>query len=150
MGFDAIWISPVVDNTPGGYHGYWMRDLTKVNNHFGSSADLSSMVNTAHSNNVWVMVDVVGNHVGPVGYDYSSIVPFNQPSHYHDCSNCPSGCQIQDFNNQPQVEVCRLSGLPDLNQTNPVVASFLYNWISNLVSKYEFDGLRIDTVPEVT
>jgi alpha-amylase len=23
MGFDAIWISPVVDNYPQGYHGYW-------------------------------------------------------------------------------------------------------------------------------
>eukprot|EP00029_Vermamoeba_vermiformis_P005603 TRINITY_DN1998_c0_g1_i1.p1 TRINITY_DN1998_c0_g1~~TRINITY_DN1998_c0_g1_i1.p1 ORF type:complete len:471 (-),score=85.46 TRINITY_DN1998_c0_g1_i1:52-1464(-) len=149
MGFDAIWISPVVDNTPGGYHGYWMRNLNKVNDHFGSSSDLSSMVNTAHNNGVWVMVDVVGNHVGPVNYDYSSIVPFNQPAYYHDCSNCPSGCQIQDFNNQAQVELCRLSGLPDLNQTNPIVASFLYNWISNMVNQYKFDGLRIDTVPEV-
>jgi alpha-amylase len=23
MGFDAIWISPVVDNWANGYHGYW-------------------------------------------------------------------------------------------------------------------------------
>ncbi len=23
MGFDAIWISPVVDNIANGYHGYW-------------------------------------------------------------------------------------------------------------------------------
>ena len=96
------------------------------------------------------MVDVVGNHVGPVDHDYSSIVPFNQASHYHDCSNCPNDCQIQDFNNQQQVELCRLAGLPDLNQTNPFVANFLYNWISNMVSQYQFDGLRIDTVPEVS
>jgi hypothetical protein len=25
MGFDAIWISPIVTNTPGGYHGYWLQ-----------------------------------------------------------------------------------------------------------------------------
>ena len=25
LGFDAIWISPVVDNLDGGYHGYWAR-----------------------------------------------------------------------------------------------------------------------------
>lgn len=23
MGFDAVWISPIISNTPGGYHGYW-------------------------------------------------------------------------------------------------------------------------------
>jgi alpha-amylase len=23
LGFDAIWISPIVENTPHGYHGYW-------------------------------------------------------------------------------------------------------------------------------
>jgi alpha-amylase len=37
MGFDAIWISPVVDNMEPGYHGYWARDWTKTNDHFGSS-----------------------------------------------------------------------------------------------------------------
>lgn len=36
------------------------------------------------------MLDVVANHVGPVGYDYSSIIPFNQQSYYHNCNPCPS------------------------------------------------------------
>ena len=53
------------------------------------------------------MVDVVANHVGPVGYSYNTIVPFNEPSYFHNCNSCPSGCQIQDFTNQPQV--CPLS-----------------------------------------
>jgi len=25
MGFDAIWISPIIENTDGGYHGYWAK-----------------------------------------------------------------------------------------------------------------------------
>jgi alpha-amylase len=29
------------------------------------------------------------------------------------------------------------------------VRSYLKNWIKNLVSKYGFDGIRIDTIPEV-
>ena len=36
MGFDAIWISPIIDNRDGGYHGYWGRDLYKLNDNFGS------------------------------------------------------------------------------------------------------------------
>ena len=31
MGFDAIWISPIVDNYDGGYHGYWGRNLFGLN-----------------------------------------------------------------------------------------------------------------------
>lgn len=66
MGFDAIWITPVVQSkcllpfpstndltkiftdSPGGYHGYWAQDLYKVNSNYGSADDLKSLVNTAH------------------------------------------------------------------------------------------------------
>ena len=84
MGFDAIWISPIVDNTPGGYHGYWARDWYKVNENFGSEDDLKNLVNEAHNRGIYVMVDVVANHVGPVGTDYSTISPFNKAEHYHE------------------------------------------------------------------
>lgn len=119
MGFDAIWISPVIDNTDGGYHGFWARHFERLNDHFGSEKDLQRLVSAAHARGMYVMVGVVANHVGPVGTDYSSIVPFNQSSHYHDCgSPCPNdgSCNIEDWSNQPQVEHCRLAGLPDLNQ----------------------------------
>ncbi len=36
MGFDAIWISPIIDNYNGGYHGYWGRNMFKLNDNFGS------------------------------------------------------------------------------------------------------------------
>ena len=66
MGFDAIWISPMVSNTPNGYHGYWMQDLYGFNPHFGSKSDLQSLIQACHSRNMFVMLDVVGNHVGQV------------------------------------------------------------------------------------
>ena len=36
MGFDAIWISPIVKNYPNGFHGYWAMDIYKINEYFGS------------------------------------------------------------------------------------------------------------------
>lgn len=36
MGFDAIWISPVVENTANGYHGYWAKDWNNINPDFGT------------------------------------------------------------------------------------------------------------------
>jgi len=40
MGFDAIWISPIVVNFPEGYHGYWAKDWFSVNPYFGTAEDL--------------------------------------------------------------------------------------------------------------
>lgn len=71
MGFDAIWISPIVDNIDNGYHGYWARNWEGVNTNFGSEDDLKALVDAAHAKDMWVMVDVVANHSGPIGDDFS-------------------------------------------------------------------------------
>jgi alpha-amylase len=143
MGFDAIWISPVVDNLDPGYHGYWARNWNEINSHFGSADDLKALVSAAHDKGIWVMVDVVANHVAPIGNDFGQITPYNSADHYH------SNCQITDWNNQGNVEYCRLADLPDLNQDNQWVRGQLKDWVKNLVSTYDFDGIRIDTIPEV-
>jgi alpha-amylase len=140
MGFDAIWISPVVQNLADGYHGYWATNWEQINSNFGTEQDLKDLVAAAHKKGIWVMVDVVAN--APVGNDFSKIYPLNQSSHYH------PNCDI-NWSDQHSIENCRLSGLPDLDQNNSYVRSYLKNWVKDLVSKYSFDGIRIDTIPEV-
>ena len=143
MGFNAIWISPIVENTEGSYHGYHMTNLYKLNPHFGSEEDFKLLIKTCHEKDIWIMIDVVVNHVGLVGVDYSKIYPFNSKEHYHNV------CQITNWNNQWQIENCRLSNLPDLNHENKWVEQKLLQWIHDLIKKYNIDGLRIDTVIEV-
>lgn len=142
MGFDAIWISPVVQNTPGGYHGYWAANFSAINPYFGSAATLQAFVSAAHAMDIWVMVDIVANHVGPVGTDYASIFPFSQNGDYHpDCAVTNYTCFTSE------VYVCRLESLPDLDQDgNPAVAQALYDWIGWLIATFKFDGIRADTV----
>jgi alpha-amylase len=157
LGCDAVWISPIprqIDD-PRSFHGYWAAVLTfsgdnGLNAHFGSASDLSSFTSALHSHSMYAMLDVVGNHMGGTISDIGGFYPFNQSFHYHDCSQCPPGCNI-DFNDndQQQVELCRLAALPDLNQTVPFVANYLNQWVAAQVSNYAFDGLRVDTVPEV-
>ncbi|ROT37828.1 alpha-amylase A type-1/2 [Sodiomyces alkalinus F11] len=142
MGFDAIWITPVVANTPGGYHGYWASDLLSINEHYGTPEDLKSLVNAAHDRDMFVMVDVVANHMGYGNVAEFRPAPFNRPSSYH------NDCEI-DYNNQSSVEQCWIYGLPDLKTTDPTVRAALYDWVSWLVQEYSFDGLRIDTVKHV-
>lgn len=156
LGANAIWISPMVENTPGGFHGYWAKNIYKINPHFGSEEDLKNLISECHRRDIWVMLDVVANHMG-YPYDclwskqctreqllnFTGFVPFDKDSHYHEL------CEIKDFSNQTEVELCRLAQLPDLNQTNTFVRSTLLAWIKNLTEYYGFDGYRIDTVVEV-
>lgn len=146
LGANAIWISPIVTNTDNGYHGFWLKDLYEINPHFGTATELHELIDACHSKNIWVMVDVVANHVGPIGFDYQQINPFNDSAYYHPFCAISSS----DFlNNQTSVENCRLSDLPDLDQSNNFVRSTLLQWISDLIHNYGIDGLRLDTVPEV-
>jgi alpha-amylase len=147
MGFDAIWISPMPENLGDDYHGYAFLDLYQPNSHFGDEAALRSLVAAAHARSppVWIMLDVVGNHVAPVDEAYDLVTPFNISSYYH----YPI-CQIKDWGNQEEVENCRLSNLPDLDQSNSYVRSTLLDWVASLQAQYGFDGLRVDTVCEVS
>jgi len=83
MGFDAIWISPIPQNKGNDYHGYAALNWNEVNEHFGTRDDLKSLVQTAHSKDIWIMLDVVANHVAPVDMDFSQLVPFNSADYFH-------------------------------------------------------------------
>ena len=143
LGFDAIWISPIVDNYGENYHGYAYQDWGKVNYHFGDEASLKRLVATAQSMGIWVMVDIVANHCAAIQDNFQLITPFNVSEHYH------ADCDLVDNYNQTQREICRLSGLADLDQRHPFVKSYLNQWIKETVQNFSFDGIRIDTVPHV-
>ncbi|GAB5355673.1 hypothetical protein AAMO2058_000225800 [Amorphochlora amoebiformis] len=149
MGFDAVWISPVVSQVDGGYHGYWARDLSSINENFGSFEDLKSLVDSAHDQGIWIMLDVVVNHMGAYIDQLPSFVPFNDSKYFHSCATCPENCMIQDFYNDEQTYICRLASLPDLNQSRPDVAKTLISVYSDLFEKAGIDGVRMDTVTEV-
>lgn len=159
MGFDTVWISPIVDNieepTPYGeaYHGYWTRDTTKLNSHFGTEADLLALTSALHSRGMYLMVDIVVNHVattqngntfnpkGQYGPFNSSSSDFHQPF-----------CYI-DYNSQTSIEQCTLGDskvpLMDINTESPRIKTFWNDWIKSTVQKYNIDAIRIDTVKHV-
>ncbi|KAI0544359.1 glycoside hydrolase superfamily [Xylaria curta] len=142
MGFDAIWITPVVTNSDKGYHGYWAMDLYGINPNYGTADDLKSLVNAAHDKGMYIMVDVVANHMGFANIADNKPEPMNQESSYH------PDCDI-DYSNQTSVEMCRISGLPDVNTESSDIQTLYQDWIKYLISEYSFDGVRIDTVKHV-
>lgn len=112
MGFTAIQISPIVDNTDGGYHGYHARNWEKLNSNFGSPEDLHALVKACHDKDMFVMFDVVANHVGPIeNEDYSQNYPFYNRGFYH------IKCNIS-YDDQDSVETCWLKDDKD-DQNSP-------------------------------
>lgn len=91
---------------------------------------------------MYVMADVVANHMGSGNIADFRPEPLNQESSYH------SQCEI-DYGNQGSVESCWIAGLPDIKTQDSAVRSALQEWISWYVKEYSFDGLRIDTVKHV-
>ncbi|KAJ5491759.1 Acid alpha-amylase [Penicillium diatomitis] len=157
MGFTAIWITPVTEQLPQdtgdgeAYHGYWQQEIYNVNTNYGTAADLQALSKALHSRGMYLMVDVVANHMGYAGagntVDYSVFQPFSSSSYFHPY------CLISDYSNQTNVEDCWLGdttvSLPDLDTTQSSVQTIWYDWVHSLVSNYSIDGLRIDTVKHV-
>ncbi|KZT03563.1 glycoside hydrolase family 13 protein [Laetiporus sulphureus 93-53] len=148
-GFTAVWISPVSQNYEGprtsygdAYHGYWIADVTELNNRFGTSDDLKALSAELHRRGMYLMVDVVVNNV--MG---TSIMPDLSTYYFKEQSQYHPYCPIQ-WGNTTSEQDCWLGDkvvtLPDLNTQDPTVVSGYTAWIKALVSEYEIDGLRID------
>lgn len=143
MGFDAIWISPVVKNSPGRYHGYAAIDFYTINPEFGTEDEFKELSQELHNRNMWLMVDIVANHVSD-SYPIENIKPFNKASNYH------PACDVvqNDWDNLvwDHLYNCKLENLPDLNYQDTDTKQMLLDWIKWLVQTFGIDGLRIDTV----
>ena len=100
MGFTAVWISPIVKNVEGStidgdsYHGYWAQKINSLNEKFGTSDDLTNLTTALHDRGMYLMVDVVTNHMGNIGsgdsVDYSQYDVFNRTSGLQ--ASLPSCC----------------------------------------------------------
>lgn len=73
--------------------------------------------------------------------------PFNSASDYHQ-----PPCFI-DYNNATSIKKCWIGdsivSLPDLRTEDARIANTWNSWITQLVSNYSIDGLRLDTVYQV-
>jgi neopullulanase len=75
LGATAIWLGPIYKNKPvqgakgqesAGYHGYWITDFTRVDDHFGTNEDMKAFVDAAHARGMKVYLDIITNHTADV------------------------------------------------------------------------------------
>ncbi|OJI79356.1 hypothetical protein ASPTUDRAFT_179549 [Aspergillus tubingensis CBS 134.48] len=155
LGFDSIWISPAQTQISArtadlsAYHGYWPNDLYSINSHFGTPKELQALSSTLHDRGMYLMLDIVVGDMAWAGnsstVDYSTFKPFDDQKYFHD---------FRLLSSDPTNETCVLEcwmgdtvvSLPDLRNEDEQVQNILGSWISELVSNYSIDGLRIDSV----
>lgn len=68
LGVTALWVSPIFKQVAfqESYHGYGIQNFLDVDPHFGTREDLKELVETAHQHGIYVILDIILNHVGDV------------------------------------------------------------------------------------
>lgn len=72
LGITAIWLSPILKQVrfQETYHGYGIQDFLQIEPKFGTAEDLKTVVQLAHQQGIYVILDIILNHVGNVfSYD---------------------------------------------------------------------------------
>lgn len=182
LGATAVWITPPVENQwwdpvnqYGGYHGYWARNFTRVDPHVGTLADYQSLSRALHSNGMYLIQDVIVNHMANCFYwdnpatDFNPAnpaqnvrivegaqpacgptqAPFNQwdpRNPEHVAANIFHWTpKITDYQNADQEQNYQMSDLDDLNTDNPVVVNALKDSYGYWIRNVGVDAFRIDT-----
>ena len=140
LGMTAIWLTPVMDNAPRGYHGYWIYDFYSVDEHFGTLDDLKELVEKAHKRDMKVILDYVVNHMGE-GTPW--LDDPDKKDWFHE------NRAITNWSDKELVTQGWIYGLPDLNHENPEVSDYLMENAKWWIEETGIDGFRLDTVRHV-
>ncbi|MGD6817681.1 alpha-amylase family glycosyl hydrolase [Metabacillus sp. 113a] len=140
MGFTAIWLTPVFANEGQGYHGYWISDFRKTEEHFGTLEEFKNLVKEAHKRDMKVLLDFVVNHTG---YQHEWLNDPEKKDWFHEKKD------ITNWENQDELENNWLYGLPDLKQDHPEAREYLLDTAKWWINETDIDGYRLDTVRHV-
>lgn len=153
MGFTQIWPTPLVENDMPAYsyHGYAATDHYRIDARYGSNEDYRKLAQEARKKGIGIIQDVVLSHIG-TGHWWMKDLPTPDwtnhagkfvPTMHHRVA-------VQDPYASKEDSANFTTGwfsenMPDMNQTNPLVANYL---IQNSIWWIEYaglSGLRIDT-----
>ncbi len=164
LGARAVWISPVVRNSNGEFHGYAATDFNDIDPHWGTLADLRSLVDAAHARGMYVVLDVVQNHAGDRitsndpgfpsfnlnGYTLrwwndarKHAPPFDSLSRFYNFG------QIGDWNDPVQSLKGDFFSLDGINTELPVVRQDMIAIFEALIAATDCDGFRVDTARHI-
>ena len=151
QGFDAIQISPLQRTKDDNSREWWMLYQPlgfDIGNRMGSMDDLKSLCDEAHKNGLYIIADVVVNHLASIN-NTGSLIP--NPMCDKDILNNPDCWKerrgIDNWNDRYQVtHYCM--GLPGLNPHNHLVQQKIINMLNTYIS-CGVDGFRFDAAKSI-
>lgn len=155
MGFTAIWLNPVLENNMKevSYHGYSTTDFYKVDPRYGSNHEYRELAQKVHQKGMKLMMDMIFNHIGSEHWwmqdmpsaDWLNYYPEHKiTSHRHSVNQDP---YVSRADLKLMTDGWFVPSMPDLNQRNPLMETYL---IQNSIWWTEYlglDGIRMDTYP---
>ncbi|SEB48883.1 Glycosidase [Tenacibaculum sp. MAR_2009_124] len=167
LGFTSIWPTPLLinDMPESSYHGYAITDYYQVDPRFGSLEDYKELSLELHDRNMKLIMDQVVNHCG-LNHWWMEDLPFkdwiNFQEHYIKNKATWNWETVITSNHRRTTNQDRYASqkdkklnsdgwfvpqMPDLNQRNPFMATYLIQnsiwWIETL----RLAGIRQDTYP---
>ena len=158
LGVTALWTTPVVSNgaMQHSYHGYAATDLYAADSHFGALEDYRHLSDALHARGMKLVLDMVPNHVG---VQHPWILDPPAPEWFH--GTLQEHRKVRhDFEKLMDPHAPRQAwgdittgwftdAMPDLNQENPLVATYLKQNALWWVETAHLDGIRLDTFPYI-
>ena len=166
LGVTALWFTPVLENnlpdmnSQSSYHGYATTNYYRVDPRFGTNEDYARLVAEAHAKGLKVVMDMIFNHCGydhPWVKDMPSKDWFNTPewmkkgdSYYLQTSYKLTPVldpYASNVDKRETVDGWFVRSMPDLNQKNPHVMTYLIQNSEWWIETIGIDGIRMDTYP---
>ncbi len=154
-GYTALWINPVLENNMPqvSYHGYSTTDFYKVDSRFGTNDDYRQLSSEAKKRGIKMVMDMIFNHCG-LSHWWMKDMPMkdwiNGYPNYRITNHKKATVQDPYVSHSDESEFTDgwfVPSMPDLNQRNPYMATYLIQnsiwWIENV----GLDGIRMDTYP---
>ncbi len=153
LGATTIWMTPFLeDNEPVySYHGYAQSDLYKVDPRYGTNESFKSLVANAHQLGLKVIKDEVPNHWSSKHWMIQDL-PTSTWVHQFDeftRSSYRTTTQFDPYASKVD-KAASADGwfdttMPDMNQQNPLLLTYLVQNTIWWIEYADLDGLRVDT-----
>jgi glycosidase len=155
LGVTAIWSTPLLeDNQPSGsYHQYATTNYYKIDPRFGTNDDYKNMVAKCHQNGIKVIMDMIPNHCGSA-HMWMKDLPFhdwiNGDTVYTQTNyriSTITDPYTSQFDKNLNSDGWFVREMPDMNQRNPYMLTYLKQFAIWWVEFSGLDGIRVDTYP---
>ncbi len=152
-GHSAIWLNPVLENNQpiDSYHGYATTNSYKIDARFGTNEQYKRLALLCHKRKMKVVWDAIYNHWGNEHYLFKDIPDSNWFHFFPTFTKTNYRAETlmdpyaSDFDKKLMSDGWFDTHMPDLNQQDPNLATYL---IQNTIWWMEYagiDAIRIDT-----